>query len=244
MTKPSILKCAIAAASLLTFPALLFAQEEKEKTAIAKKKSTFAFSDSHFELVAGVSDTRLNESLGYLTGRAHTKGCFVELRQYPFARRRELPAWAFFKFRLAYNDWGNQQVVGLISKDESSKAKQMAATIGGGAFILGNSIQGGLYFAVAAGISRWSIKTTYPSLANLQFAAFGGDAFLGFEYWGFFVEVGGGPIMTGKRISNRLNKNDIDYSRHEHNGRNILNYDWVQTSSGSYVSSIGYKYKF
>lgn len=69
-------------------------------------------------------------------------------------RRPSEPGFAFIKYRLAQNDWGDQRMIGLAGLDERSRAKQLMATIGVGANYVSLGYKCGAFFSFEVGAAR------------------------------------------------------------------------------------------
>jgi len=244
----------LAVGLFLASSATIFAQGD-ETASIPKKKNLFAISTSHFEIAAGVVanvlDTSLGQtstSMGCLTNGVIGKGVFVEFRQYPLAKSHYLHSGGFIRARLSHMEWGDQQIAGLLSKNERSDVKLSEATIGGGVFFWGfyddSGRSGGMYFGLDYGIGHWDVKTTYPALANLRFTSDQWDVLIGFEAFSIFLEIGYAGYNVGNHVRFRLSDQDIDHSEYKFNGsgRTQKRYDWRRKETVSTFVRLGYRF--
>jgi len=153
----------LAVGLFLASSATVFAQED-ETASIPKKRNPFAISASHFEIAAGAvanafaDNSSGQTSMGCLTNGAIGKGIFAEFRQYPLAKSHYLHSGGFIRARLSHTEWGDQQIVGLASKNERSDVRLSEAIIGGGfyylSFYTSSGRSGGAYVGLDYGMGR------------------------------------------------------------------------------------------
>ena len=221
---------------LFSFSAILLAQDEEQRVSTARVRPK-----GHYEFSAGLTASKLTDSLAYVTDHSFGRGILAECLYFPPTTPVNMPAQLFYRYRLVYHDWGNQQMVGLISS-ERSEVKRFMAVAGGGIYMIGSSRSGGLYFTIELGVIRWDIKTTYAPMPSLQFNELTGNFATGIEAWGFFIEAGFGVGRSGRRI--KPNEQDIDKTRHIDKYGNLgnLRYVWNTPQGDFGIFSLGYRF--
>jgi len=235
-------------ALLVVCNAPLFSQvDDDEKTApVPRWWGPFAY--SHFEVAAGHSALRPNDSpVGYLTDRAKSNGAFAEFLVSIYDRPAK-PSPLFIMGRFSYNDWGNQQIVGLVNKVESSRAKLITATIGLCVSTIPYSHRFGAFFSLEYGADRWDVSSSHPALSNMRFVGMSQRIAAGFQSYGLFIEWGMATHILGqggRRFTSKLGEDEIDKSEYwdPSSGRHLMNYHWMK-DAGTWDFCMGYRYKF
>ena len=235
--------------SLFVCRAPLFSQEDDDEKRIPAPRAWRPIAYSHIEIAAGRSPLRPNDSpIGYLTDRANGNGTFAELRLSIYDESPDKPSPCFIMCRFSYNDWGKQKIVGLASKEEQSKTKLTAATIGFAFSTIPYEHRFGVFISLECGVERWDIDASLPALADMRFLGAVQRAAGGVQSYGFFIEWAKAVHLFGqggRRFTSRLGEDAIDKSEHwdPSTGRYYRNYHWFK-DTGTWDCCMGYRHRF
>lgn len=166
---------------LVAFPALLIAQDE-ERVALKRPRET---EKGYSEFSLGYTSTMLDENLRYITDRTLSNGVFIQLRT--FSSPSHKPSVAFFRFRAAYDTWGEQKMLGFF-RDEMAEVKRLMLTCGIKGYGFGDNLFSGGYGGLEFGVCRLDAKTTYPSMSKIKFTNTLMRFVVGWDIWRFTIE--------------------------------------------------------
>jgi hypothetical protein len=155
----------------------------------------------HFGIGGGLTASSLRNSIKNLTGGELGRGFFAELRRK--SAPDASPTGGFGRYRLAYNDWGDQRVLGLLNANETAHVQRWTASMGLGLYVSNNNLAG-WYVTIEPGFTHWEIKSSLPPLRDLKFMDFTLSLLMGFEAFHFFFEYGLGIGGVRDRIRSRV----------------------------------------